>query len=80
MDLTSTSQSTTKDKPAKKKEEDPKAPVKGASRSSSAPAMATIQDDDERLLARIGYKQVCPVHALNLSRDNLTEMIYDFRN
>ncbi|KAL1986613.1 hypothetical protein VTN96DRAFT_5991 [Rasamsonia emersonii] len=57
MDLTSTSQSTTKDKPAKKKEEDPKAPVKGASRSSSAPAMATIQDDDERLLARIGYKQ-----------------------
>lgn len=22
--------------------------------------MATIQDDDERLLARIGYKQVCP--------------------
>ena len=22
--------------------------------------MATIQDDDERLLAQIGYKQVCP--------------------
>lgn len=38
--------------------------------------MATIQDDDERLLARIGYKQVGPVHALNLPRDNLTEMIY----
>lgn len=25
--------------------------------SSGRPAMATIQDDDERLLARIGYKQ-----------------------
>ena len=23
------------------------------------PPMATIKDDDERLLARIGYKQVC---------------------
>lgn len=27
--------------------------------SESAPNMATIQDDDELLLARIGYKQVC---------------------
>lgn len=27
--------------------------------------MATIQDDDERLLARIGYKQVC--HQTNIS-------------
>lgn len=27
--------------------------------SHSNPAMATIQDDDELLLARIGYKQVC---------------------
>lgn len=26
--------------------------------SQSAPNMATIQDDDELLLARIGYKQV----------------------
>lgn len=25
---------------------------------AGAPPMATIQDDDERLLARIGYKQV----------------------
>lgn len=27
--------------------------------SHSHPAMATIQNDDELLLARIGYKQVC---------------------
>lgn len=27
-------------------------------RPSQPPAMATIQDDDELLLARIGYKQV----------------------
>lgn len=26
---------------------------------SGLPPMATIQDDDELLLARIGYKQVC---------------------
>lgn len=28
------------------------------SATTSSPIMATIQDDDERLLARIGYKQV----------------------
>ena len=27
-------------------------------------AMATIEDDDERLLARIGYKQVLTKHTL----------------
>lgn len=31
-------------------------PIKGSSGATST--MATIQDDDERLLARIGYKQV----------------------
>lgn len=34
-----------------------KAPAQ-ASGTTLAPPMATIQDDDERLLARIGYKQV----------------------
>jgi hypothetical protein len=35
--------------------------------SQSAPSMATIQDDDELLLARIGYKQVCTLDSLNKS-------------
>jgi hypothetical protein len=36
--------------------------------SQSAPNMATIQDDDELLLARIGYKQVCtPDNLINVS-------------
>lgn len=36
--------------------------------SIGRPAMATIQDDDERLLARIGYKQVwSPRAACNAS-------------
>ena len=26
------------------------------------PNMATIEDDDERLLARMGIRQVCPCH------------------
>jgi len=40
--------------------ESPKSPrdlTKDAAHASGQP-MATIQDDDERLLARIGYKQV----------------------
>ncbi|KAL1967561.1 hypothetical protein VTN77DRAFT_3076 [Rasamsonia byssochlamydoides] len=56
MGLTSASQPATKDQPAKKGE-DSKTSIKGASGAGSAPGMATIQDDDERLLARIGYKQ-----------------------
>lgn len=31
---------------------------KGIGAGAAAAAMATIQDDDERLLTRIGYKQV----------------------
>lgn len=38
---------------------------KGAVGGSST--MATIQDDDERLLARIGYKQVCVATPTRLS-------------
>jgi hypothetical protein len=34
--------------------------VKGQSSILQSPAMATIDDDDERLLARMGYKQVHP--------------------
>ncbi len=32
--------------------------VKATSLTPETPPMATIEDDDERLLARIGYKQV----------------------
>lgn len=39
---------------------DRKPAIKDDSAANSAP-MATIQDDDERLLAQIGYKQVCSV-------------------
>jgi hypothetical protein len=61
MDLTSVSQSATQDKPAEK-QKDLETSVKARSDSGSSPGMATIQDDDERLLARIGYKQVCRGH------------------
>jgi len=40
----------------KKKPKSLTASTKDAAEASSQP-MATIQDDDERLLARIGYKQ-----------------------
>jgi hypothetical protein len=36
--------------------------VKGSSSVQQRPAMATIENDDERLLARIGYKQVRGTH------------------
>jgi len=45
--------------PAQGKEKSKKAAeAASAGRSNSAARMATIQDDDERLLAQIGYKQV----------------------
>jgi hypothetical protein len=43
--------------------------------SHPARAMATIEDDDERLLARIGYRQVCTARNLlsyTLAKDSLT--------
>ncbi|PGH21583.1 hypothetical protein AJ80_03143 [Polytolypa hystricis UAMH7299] len=54
MDLTSTPQKSTPDGNSVPGES--KITVKGCS-AAQAPPMATIQDDDERLLARIGYKQ-----------------------
>jgi hypothetical protein len=33
--------------------------------TESRPPMATIEDDDERLLARIGYRQVSPASRSN---------------
>ena len=45
--------------PVQGKEQSKKAAeAASADLSSSAARMATIQDDDERLLAQIGYKQV----------------------
>lgn len=35
-------------------------PSKKAIEDRKRPVMATIRDDDERMLARIGYKQVRP--------------------
>lgn len=54
MDLTSTSEQSCKEGTSEDRRKtsgkSPSAPL--------APTMATIVDDDERLLARIGYKQV----------------------
>ena len=41
----------------------------GSTRPRLSPLMATIKDDDERLLARIGYRQVitCSLHRVPCS-------------
>jgi hypothetical protein len=55
MDLISLSQPSAKVEASKP---DSEPPGKAADRPRSLFSMATIQDDDERLLERIGYKQV----------------------